>query len=153
MTNRLYCNVSMLLTWSLFSLYYQLREAQGMMTLWGSVSGTYPIHSGMSRVFYLPQHAISTEHEHKASSCFTLRAIDWLLSLCLWKSILKVLWAPLPGSNPDPPGTFCAAGRVQPLDHQVAVIIKQFEMLWLCKVYHFIILKCRVLRLGKKPKP
>ena len=52
------CSVMMLLIWSLASLYDQLPEADIMMR-----SGAYPIHSGMSTVFYMPQHrTLSTRH-------------------------------------------------------------------------------------------
>ena len=61
-------------------------------------SGTYPIHSGMSRVFYLPQHrTLSTRHP------LALRRMRltgrWVSAdeRRYWKS-----WAPHPGFEPPP---------------------------------------------------
>ena len=68
-------------------------------------SGTYSIHSGMSRVFYLPQHrTLSTP----SSFTFMSYVIDKLLSSCWWLSVFENLWAPNPGFKPR---TFSSAGR------------------------------------------
>ena len=70
-----YCLVSMLLIWSIVSLYDLLPEAGVVMRWYSRESGTYPIHSEMSRVFYLPQHRTLTTRyplasHHKRSTSY-----------------------------------------------------------------------------------
>ena len=63
----LYC--CMLLIWSLVSFYNHLPEAEVMTRWWGGDSGTYPIHSGMFRVFDLPQHRTLSTRPPLALRC------------------------------------------------------------------------------------
>ena len=101
------CIVLMLLNWSLVSLYDHLPEAN-IIAIWqGWESGTYPIHSGMSRIFSLPQHkTVSTIMKlwYNALFSFMSHAIDRLLSFCWWKPILTILGLPTLGLYPGPLG-------------------------------------------------
>ena len=84
-------------------------------------SGSYDIHWGMSRVFYLPQHRTMRQGTH-----FTSHAIDRMLGFWWWKSIVKILGLPIRGSNSEP--SMQQAG-ILPLDHPAVT--------WCCKFWNF----------------
>ena len=86
-----------------------------MMKWLGWESGTYPIHSLMPRVFYLPQHrTLSRSHplalrHMRSTSCWVSADERWY-----WKS-----WAPLPGFGPLPSAQQASILTTRPLNIRV----------------------------------
>ena len=110
-----YCLVSMLLIWSIVSLYDLLPEAGVVMRWYSRESGTYPIHSEMSRVFYLPRHRTLTTRYPLALCC--------MQPTCCWVSAderryWNFLASPSGVWTPPPPSVQQAS--ILPLDHSVS---------------------------------
>ena len=96
----MYCIASMLLIRNLASLYDQLSKSDVMMRWSGWESCTYPIHSGMSRVFHLPQHrTLSTRHPLALCGMWLTGCWVCVDERLDWKSLGSPSWVWTPGAR------------------------------------------------------